>query len=313
MKFILYTLFLSVVSFLFLGYLNAYHPLLDSLSHFRIQLAYLSAITLLPLIFVHRGYYRYFLIFSLLILSVYIYSITQPYPNTMFYKTVPKKGTHITHMQFNMNYRNTKFKEIEHFLETNKPDIVTLQEVTTNHQNKLSMLKKLYPYQRYCAFYPVVGGVAILSRYPFATEEYNCVKGKGLLISDIIIEDKILTVASLHLHWPFPYNQYTQVLSLMPALEKIKGNALVSGDFNAATWSHIVAIIAKASHTKVTKGLRWSIELEHQLPLIPYFKLPIDQVLLSKGLSMKYIHPEKHLGSDHYPIMSVIKMDKNIK
>jgi len=287
---------------LVLGYLNALHPLLDSISHFRVHFIGVSVILSILLLLLHRSKIRYiYLLLSMGLIGLYYYIATEG----TIYKPVGNANT-LTHMQYNMNFRNTHLADVLAVLKAQKPDIITLQEVTKSHQEKLETLKTEYPYQRYCAFYPVVGGVAILSRYPFSQNEKVCVEGKGLLISEIQLKEMTLTVASLHLHWPYPYGQYQQIESLKPYLKAIRPPALISGDFNAAPWSHSVQNIAHYSHTNVVKGLRWSIELSHQLPLIPYMKLPIDQLLLSKEIHIKNIQVFPHLGSDHYPIYSTI-------
>ena len=48
------------------------------------------------------------------------------------------------------------------------------------------------------------------------------------------------------------------------------------------------------------------LSLEEQVPLIPNFKLPIDQVLVSKELEVRKIFVEKSLSSDHFPVVSEI-------
>jgi endonuclease/exonuclease/phosphatase (EEP) superfamily protein YafD len=87
----------------------------------------------------------------------------------------------------------------------------------------------------------------------------------------------------------------------------MKTPTLIAGDFNAVSWSHTVRQIEEASNTKVVEGMRWTIELKKQVPLIPNFKLAIDHLLLSSEFQVEEIFVEKDLGSDHLLLVSVIR------
>ena len=294
-------IFIGVLAPLVLGFFPALHPLCDSYSHFRIHLLLLLSLLLLLFTLFHKKRV-YFFIVLLLTLGV-LYWINQPYTPS---KKVALATNTFKQMQFNLNFRNRRLDDVMAFIRQESPDIITMQEVTVAHEQKLQALNDLYAFQRYCDFYPYVGGVAILSKYPFADQEGECVEGRGLLTSKIDLNGTTLTVASVHLHWPYPYGQYEQFEFLKTTLNKMEAPSLVSGDFNAAPWSHIVTQIAKASNSSVVGGLRWTIALDHQLPMIPNMKLPIDQLLLSKGLVAQSVEVQQGLGSDHFPVMANI-------
>jgi len=93
-------------------------------------------------------------------------------------------------------------------------------------------------------------------------------------------------------------------MDIKSIFKEIKGPMLIAGDFNAASWSHSVKQIEEASDTKVINGLRWTIDLKKQVPLIPNFKLAIDHVLLSSMFQVKDIFVAKDLGSDHLPVVT---------
>jgi endonuclease/exonuclease/phosphatase (EEP) superfamily protein YafD len=249
----------------------------------------------------------------------YLYWILQPFKADVVDET---KVTHLKHVQFNLNFRNQRIEDVKTFLKENSVDIVTLQEVTFSHKEALEKMKTeglsvefskdypyvgrkkgAYPYQQYCNFQSV-GGVAILSKHPINIENSICMEGQGLLSTEILINDKPLNVASVHLYWPFPYGQTEQVKTISQVFEHISTPLLIAGDFNAVAWSHTLSQIEKASHTKVVNGLRWSITLEKQLPLIPVMQLSIDHVLVSSELQVDNIYVGEDLGSDHLPVLS---------
>ncbi len=312
-----YIILFAISTPLILGFLNFLHPLFDSFSHFRIHLLCMVLPILLILSLLHERIHRAIYLTLLLLSSIYLYFISQPFqPNSAYSKTKTFK-----HMQFNLNFRNQKMEKFIDFIKKNPMDIITLQEITQEHKEKLEKLKVdglalelskdfpfvshkkgAYPYQAYCNF-RAVGAVAILSKHPFETEAV-CLD--GAIWAKVMLDKRAINVLSTHLYWPYPHQQPAQVEKLLPILEGIPSPLIISGDFNAVSWSHTVKEMAKASHTNIVNGLRWSIHLNTQLPILPFMMLPIDQLLISKEFEVKSIKVEKGLGSDHLPIVSEI-------
>jgi len=236
--------------------------------------------------------------------ALYLYVVNQPF----VLKTIDKTKTHtLKHIQFNLNFRNQEMDKVVEYFKNSNADVITLEEVTVAHQMKLQEMKEAYPYQAYCEFYPVVGAVAILSKYPFNKENSACLKGKGLQWSQIMVDEKPVNIVAIHTLWPFPHGQPQQIAEIKPIFKKMTTPTLIAGDFNAVSWSHTVKEIEEASETKVVEGMRWTIDLKKQVPFIPHFKLAIDQLLLSSEFQVINIYVEKDLGSDHLPVVATIK------
>ena len=313
-----YFILFGIATPLILGFLNFLHPLFDSFSHFRIHLLWMVLPILFILMLLHKSFYRYVCLLLLIFSAFYLYIISQPFKPSV----ISKEKTHtLKHMQFNLNFRNQKMEKFIDFIQNNPMDIITLQEVTQEHKEKLEKLKVdglalelskdfpfvshkkgAYPYQAYCNF-RAVGAVAILSKHPLETEAV-CLD--GAIWAKVMLDKRAINVLSTHLYWPYPHQQPAQVEKLLPILEGIPSPLIISGDFNAVSWSHTVKEMAKASHTNIVNGLRWSIHLNTQLPILPFMMLPIDQLLISKEFEVKSIKVEKGLGSDHLPIVSEI-------
>jgi len=291
---LIYVLIFGSTLVVLLGFLNTIHPFFDSLAHFRVHFLIILASLLVLLFFMLRSKMRYIIVFIILSIFVYLYTLIQRVDSIP--SVVVKE--HITMMQFNLNFRNKNLDKVQDCLLKKSIDIATFQEVTHAHKAKLEELKDKYPYQAYCEF-ATVGGEMILSKYSF-TGNGGCVKGQGLVWREIDAGNKKFSLVSLHLHWPYPYGQYNQITTLSKELEKIKGSIIVAGDFNAAPWSHAVDRIAKASHSRIISGIRWSIKVD--TPIAPVW-LPIDHIL-SSGFISEQITTGKDLGSDHLPILS---------
>ncbi len=294
---LIYVLIFGSTLVVLLGFLNTIHPFFDSLAHFRVHFLIILASLLVLLFFILQSKIRYIIVFIILSIFVYIYILILGVE--FIIPSVIRKQEHITMMQFNLRFDNKHIDKLKTYLSKESSiDVVTFQEVTHAHKAKLEELKDKYPYQAYCEF-ATVGGEMILSKYPF-TGNGSCVKGQGLVWREIDAGNKLFSLVSLHLHWPYPYGQYNQITTLSKELEKIKGSIIVAGDFNAAPWSHAVDRIEKASHSRIISGIRWSIKVD--TPIAPVW-LPIDHVL-SSGFVNEQITTGKDLGSDHLPILS---------
>jgi len=330
-KIILILLYLALIgtalAFL-LGFLNSLHPFFDALSNFRVHLLMMVLPLTLIIAFFHEKPYNYVFLTITLLGVAYLYFITRPFVPEQ--NTKDKNAT-FTHMQFNLNFRNSEMDKFIDYIVKNPVDIITLQEVTSAHRELLEELKTdgynisikkeypflerkkgAYPYQVYGDFRGVGGG-AILSKYPINPKKTVSIDGQGFLWTEIMVKEKPIYVGVVHLFWPFPYSQQKQIALLKPVLENIPKPTLISGDFNAVSWSDAVSKIATYSQTKAVEGMRWSINLKNQLPLLPFMKLSIDQLLLSEELLVKTIEVKNSLGSDHLPIVSEIILNEKNK
>ncbi|CAA6802537.1 MAG: Endonuclease/exonuclease/phosphatase [uncultured Sulfurovum sp.] len=322
-KQLIYVIFISIAVPFLLSFLNFVHPLFDSYSHFRIHLLLLLIPTLFLLAFFHKIKNMFIYLLLVLLASVYLYYLNQPF--------IPQpidqdKNNTLKQIQFNLRFDNSQMQDVIAYLKESQADVITLQEVTKEHQEVLQLLmtneyslalkeefpyveweQGAYPHQAYCQFYPIVGAVAILSKHPFNDEKSACLHGEGLLWSQIMVKEQPINIISLHTRWSYPSSQTEQIEYIKPIFNHIKPPTIIAGDFNAVAWSHTVKEIEKTSNTNVINGLRWTINLEKQVPFIPNFKLSIDHVLISKEFQVKSIFVDKDLGSDHFPLVTILR------
>lgn len=278
------------------GFLGSLHPLFDSFSHFRMHLLVLLLLLALPLVFMGGKRGRSFAFLLFVSSSGYLLYMHQP-----FHQTTPtKESKTIKVMQFNLNFRNQQLHLLENYLAKEKIDIVTLQEVTRKHRKVLeTKLASSYPYQSYCPF-ARVGGVAILSKYPFHSSKGSCRHNEGLVWKQVMVENQTINIASIHLYWSYPYRQYSQITKFAKTLQAIPSAKIIAGDFNAVGWSDTLSRFTTLSDTSIPKGIRYSLTKAMAI------ELPIDHMLLSNDLKVYNIKVGSDLGSDHLPIVSEV-------
>ena len=147
-----------------------------------------------------------------------------------------------------------------------------------------------------------IGGVAVLSRLPVVPGSRECAGNDGMAAMQIETDAGPLWVVALHLHWPWPYRQATQIAGLAPFFEALDGPVLLAGDFNSVRWAHAVDVVAQATGTR------------HRGPFEPTFytwphayPLGLDHVLASPQMCVRVdvVGPE---GSDHNGVLARIDL-----
>lgn len=288
-------------SLLLLGFLSPWLAVADSIAHFRLYLA--SFLMLAVLVHLLRRNWRVAAAGG----AVCLLGIIGMAPAIPFWSAPPVVATSsaITLVQLNLSFQNRKPQAVADYVRARNADIVTLQEVTSKTTRVIELLKDDYPTVIRCPFRTSqVGGVAVLSRLPKAPDALQgCSQGRGVAWIRLEIGGRPVSVASLHLHWPYPFGQGAQIDALEKTLRDIPRPVLLAGDFNATPWSHAVARIAEATDSRVLKGLRFSFSVNFRgMPAM--LPLPIDHVLLPAEFAVADVQAGPGPGSDHKSIVA---------
>mgnify|MGYP002790663186 CR=1 FL=1 len=110
----------------------------------------------------------------------------------------------VTVYQKNLRFDGTDRAALVADIIASGADLITLQEVSRANLVVLSDLDAAYPYRHLCPF-SGVGGIAILSRLPLTAPECPV---PGLATARVALAAGDFVVASVHLYWPFPFDQH---------------------------------------------------------------------------------------------------------
>jgi endonuclease/exonuclease/phosphatase (EEP) superfamily protein YafD len=275
-----------LVAVILAGFAASFHPLFDSIGHFRFHL---TALVLPAVVVLWLAKMRRAALLGLLfgVLSAFSMQLLPPLSDV-------GAGSPVRFVQFNALFSNQRPKDSANWIRSMSPDIVTLQEVSPRSRVIMDELKADLPHQLLCEF-ATVGGVAVLSKKPFGRS--GCIKGDGL--AWVVVDGA--TYASLHLHWPYPYRQKQQIARLKPELAAMPRPVVLGGDFNAAPWSAAAREIAEATDTRVVSGLRLTLRMGPP-PLGPLPFMPIDHVLIPRDAAVSEVETGPQIGSDHHPV-----------
>lgn len=269
------------------GYLGFLHPLGDSLSVGRGMAA--AAVLVLAVFASFAGLrMAAFVSMLLALLTGAQVLLAYSWPGVLGRYTLYQK---------NMLYRNAELSVLEADIRAAEAQIVTLQEVSGPNEALLAGLQDLYPTQHLCPG-GRVGGPAILTRLePVAGTEF-C--GPNLAALQVAAGEERFWVVSVHLHWPWPYNQADHVELLLPILDKLEGPVVMGGDFNMVRWANSVTRLAEIVGTRPAGPTFGSyIGLSSLLPL------PIDHVFATRGGK---VTPRPAAGSDHLGLLALVEI-----
>lgn len=208
-------------------------------------------------------------------------------------------------LHLNLRFNNPEVGSVPSLIGRVKPDVVTLNEVSAHWQPHLDKLATMYPYRAVCPSPRFVGGVAILSRRPFAAgQTVRCSNDGGLATARIDFGGRWVDIGAMHLQWPWPYQQSAHIAALSPQLGDMGLTAILAGDLNAATWSTAVAKVAAASGAAPVDGIgaTWLTPILPRF-LLDYVGLPIDHVFWKGDIVLRSVARQENVGSDHLPVL----------
>lgn len=274
---------LAIVS-LVAGYLGFLHPLGDSLSVGR---GMASAMVLVLAVFASFAGLRMAAFVSMLL------ALLTGAQVTLAYSWPGLPGSYSVY-QKNMLYRNAELPALADDIRAADAMVVTLQEVSLANQALLDGLKDAYPYQTLCPG-SSVGGTAILTKLTPVEGTAFC--GPGMAAMQVVAggseKQERFWIVSVHLHWPWPYQQADQVDLLLPILDKLQGPAILAGDFNMVRWGNSLTRLSEILEVRPAGPTEGTF-----LGLSSFFALPIDHVFATHGgrVSLRPAAGSDHLG-----------------
>ncbi|WP_165352785.1 endonuclease/exonuclease/phosphatase family protein [Loktanella sp. IMCC34160] len=199
--------------------------------------------------------------------------------------------------QKNLLWNGTDRDALLQDIRTSDADFVTLQEVSRENAAIVDGLADLYPHRQICQS-AGNGGIAILSRHPLQDGQDGCRAGEGIILAraDLPNGDS-LWIGSVHLNWPFPYDQARQVPGVIRGLAALDEPVLIGGDFNMVPWGSAVRQIARAARADRVGGYGSTF------PGFGWFApLAIDHVLVPDGTAAR-AEVRPRFGSDHLGVL----------
>ena len=205
-------------------------------------------------------------------------------------------------LQMNLRFDNPEPGKVLSLIGRLRPDVITLNEVSPMWAEKLDLLSSAYPYRIVCTMDNRAGGVAILSRRPFAEGTKRRLPRRRRHCRRTVDLGGRLS-RSARCICAGPGHSTVQARSTTaPPLGAMAETAILAGDLNATPWS------AAGAHRGGRRpdagrpaGPTW---LYRQLPeCLRFAGLPIDQVFAKGDVVVHSARTLEAVGSDHLPVL----------
>jgi endonuclease/exonuclease/phosphatase (EEP) superfamily protein YafD len=210
----------------------------------------------------------------------------------------------------NVSQSNRNLNEIAHEISRDRPQVVTMEELTPVSLRSLQSSHVMDQY-RYSLVRPSFGsfGMALWSVYPLvgATEWYAY--GHPELRAWLELPgNHRLRIDVLHTLAPYgtgePVAWAYEMLAIRTELAREPRPLVAAGDLNT-TWYdwHFQALLALGLRdAAVVAGQGWRMTWPRdQQPVVPYLR--IDHILISKGVLLESYRLGGGRGSDHHPLL----------
>ncbi len=297
--------FLAISGFIVaigIGFFGFVHPAFDTFANFRNH--FLIALIALIVICIVTFSTRWAL-FSLLfaVPGIVFFLIAHGYPLLTTKLKVQSEQTY-TLLHLNLFYQNHTPEKVINLVDRLDPDIIFFNEMSKQWKHQLKVLGLTYPHTYYCPEWQQIGGSRIFSRLPMTPDSGYCHSYSALALINITIENRIVTLGSVHLRWPWPASGPRQVDQLEPVLEQLGASAIIAGDFNSVSWSWLVRRFARYGNLHIVDGIGPSW-LHQLLPnsWIKLLGLPIDNVMTKGRIVVIEARTLEAVGSDHLPVL----------
>lgn len=294
------------------GFAGALHPAFDSFAHLRLHVAGLLVVA--GLVMAWLGARRTGAGAATVAVLAAVATLAGPFwhsPAAAGAGTLQQDVARYRLLQLNLRFDHPDPKRVLSLIAREHPDIVTLNEVSPRWRAALEPIAAAYPYRLVCAASAGVGGVAILSRRPFAADARRaCTLSGRFAHAGIDLGGTTVRVAAVHFGWPWPSRQAAEAARLAPVIAALDGPTILAGDFNATPWSAFFSrFVADGGFEPPPRlGATW---LYHALPqaLRPALGLPIDHVMTRQGVRLVQTRRGADAGSDHVPVVADFVLD----
>jgi endonuclease/exonuclease/phosphatase (EEP) superfamily protein YafD len=210
-------------------------------------------------------------------------------------------------MSFNLLAHNERGADIANYVLQTAPDLLVTME-SNAIMGQLDELATDYPYRAGCDATGDNCDLMIFSRTPLEdslVQKLDPFERLRLVSARTVVDGQAVTIVGIHLSKPyFDEAAWFELVQLRETLRTIDGPVIVTGDFNAAAWSDVVAnFVARAGLVPPPLyPATWPVRLGR-------FGVPIDNMFSGGGALIDSIAAfDDSLGSNHRGLLASVQI-----
>ncbi|MCH7414644.1 endonuclease/exonuclease/phosphatase family protein [Belliella sp. R4-6] len=260
--------------------------------------------------------------FILPIFSLAIYLMVKIYPFTSLGKKMIVNSTSddmesVHLLVLNVYQFNTDYQKTVNLIQKVKPDVFFLVETNQEWADAVAIFKKDYPYHIEVPLENTYG-LLFYSKFEITNQSVNYLIDEeipSIELDMIVNPKKSIRVYGIHPTPPVPgenpssTERDAEILIIGKKAKKQTGPCIVMGDLNDVGWSYSSELFLKISGLLDLRRGRGLFNTFHA----KYFFLrwPLDHIFVSKHFTVKDMCRHPAVGSDHFPIGTVLHLEKN--
>ena len=209
-------------------------------------------------------------------------------------------------MLLNVNTRMGSPERVLASIRKYEPDILVLEEISSEWTMHLAGLEDDYPYSSVMPREDNFG-IALYSKLPISDERIEYIGSAMVpsIVATISAGSTQLHVVATH---PVPPAgaQYSgwrnEQLSLLPSYVSGKLPVILAGDLNVSPWNHYFRkLLAETGLRNSAQGRGYRPTWPSYMPLL---RIPLDHILHSQDIIITGMFVGEDTGSDHYPVVT---------
>lgn len=223
---------------------------------------------------------------------------------TPAYSADTEQRSHLSVMSVNVNRRNVSYDLLRDRIESERPSLIALQEVTPAWVTALQeRIGAEYPYMFSLPATDDYRGMALFSKIPMVTHEALYFASESAPVLRVTFSDPHLTLYNVHTLSPVTEQWAAERKGLLgwlaPQIYETPGTVVVAGDFNMSNTNPLFRdFLSKADVEDARAGFGWQPSWERGTLM----SAAIDQILY-RGLRSTRFRVLSDIGSDHRPIL----------
>ncbi len=299
---------LFLVALTLMGFFGKSWWVFDIASHFRPQYFLLLGLGALVGFWGKR---RRSSVFFILVAMLNLWLILPYYSSQT---AISKTGAVFRAMNLNLNVANLAFDKVHKLVDSARPDVIMLEELSPFWVRKAGQVFSRYPYFKTFAREDAFG-IGVFSKIPLKKVDVFTMNGDiPVLVARLDLNGHTLSLIGTHLKPPFnaafSKDRNDGLEDLANLIISTKGTKMVMGDFNLTPWSpYFQDFIAKTGLNDSQKGIGIQPSWPTSMPL---FWIPLDHCFVTKDINIHARNIGPNVDSDHYPVIVdfSLNMDK---
>jgi endonuclease/exonuclease/phosphatase (EEP) superfamily protein YafD len=196
-----------------------------------------------------------------------------------------------------------------------RPDILVTLESDQWWESRLKVLETDMPYSVKCPLDNLYG-MHVYSRLPFSDEEIAYLVEKDVPSIHLSLELRTGDRVRIHFVHPAPPSptenpesteRDAELITIARNVAETEQPVIVTGDLNDVAWSATTRLFRKISgllDPRVGRGMFNTFHVDY-----PFLRWPLDHLFHSSHFKVKKIQRLPAIGSDHFPLFTVLVYD----